>query len=34
MNIKQILSEATNGALNEEVLSEIENVFNQKASFR
>lgn len=30
MNIKQILSEATNGALNEEVLSEIENVFNQK----
>ena len=30
MDIKQILSEATNGALNEEVLSEIENVFNQK----
>ena len=30
MNIKQILSEATNGALNEEVLSEIENVFEQK----
>jgi len=30
MNIKQILSEATNGTLNEEVLSEIENVFNQK----
>jgi hypothetical protein len=30
MDIKQILSEATNGALNEEVLSEIENVFEQK----
>jgi hypothetical protein len=30
MNIKQILSEATNGTLNKEVLSEIENVFNQK----
>lgn len=30
MNIKQILSEATSGALNEEVLSEIENVFEQK----
>lgn len=30
MDIKQILSEATNGALNEEVLSEIENVFQQK----
>ena len=30
MDIKQILSEATNGALNEEVLSEIEYVFNQK----
>lgn len=32
MDIKQILSEATNGALNEEVLSEIENVFEQKVS--
>tara|TARA_R110001592_G_scaffold268921_1_gene535238 strand:+ start:213 stop:1076 length:864 start_codon:yes stop_codon:yes gene_type:complete len=30
MDIKQILSEATNGALNDEVLSEIENVFEQK----
>lgn len=30
MDIKQILSEATNGALNQEVLSEIENVFEQK----
>jgi hypothetical protein len=30
MDIKQILSEATNGALNEEVLSEIETVFEQK----
>lgn len=30
MDIKQILSEATGGALNEEVLSEIENVFEQK----
>jgi hypothetical protein len=32
MDIKQILSEATNGALNEEVLSEIENVFEQKVN--
>jgi len=32
MDIKQILSEATNGALNEEVLSEIENVFESKVS--
>ena len=32
MDIKQILSEATNGALNEEVLSEIENVFEKKVS--
>lgn len=32
MDIKQILSEATNGALNEEVLSEIENVFEQKVT--
>ena len=32
MDIKQILSEATNGALNEEVLSEIENVFESKMS--
>jgi len=32
MDIKQILSEATNGALNEEVLSEIENVFDQKVN--
>ena len=34
MDIKQILSEATNGALNEEVLSEIENVFEQKINTR
>ena len=34
MDIKQILSEATNGALNEEVLSEIENVFEQKINDR
>ena len=34
MDIKQILSEATNGALNEEVLSEIENVFEQKVNDR
>jgi hypothetical protein len=32
MDIKQILSEATNGALNEEVLSEIENVFEKKVN--
>ena len=32
MDIKQILSEATDGALNEEVLSEIENVFEQKVN--
>jgi hypothetical protein len=32
MDIKQILSEATNGALNDEVLSEIENVFEKKVS--
>ena len=32
MDIKQILSEATNGALNEEVLSEIENVFESKVT--
>ena len=32
MDIKQILSEATNGTLNEEVLSEIENVFESKVS--
>ena len=32
MDIKQILSEATGGALNEEVLSEIENVFEQKVN--
>ncbi len=32
MDIKQILSEATNGALNEEVLSEIENVFENKVN--
>ena len=34
MDIKKILSEATNGALNEEVLSEIENVFEQKINDR
>jgi hypothetical protein len=34
MDIKQILSEATNGALNEEVLSEIEKVFEQKINDR
>jgi len=34
MDIKQILSEATNGALNDEVLSEIENVFEQKINDR
>ena len=32
MDIKQILSEATNGALNDEVLSEIENVFEKKVN--
>lgn len=32
MDIKKILSEATDGALNEEVLSEIENVFEQKVN--
>lgn len=32
MDIKQILSEATNGALNGKVLSEIENVFEQKVN--
>lgn len=32
MDIKQILSEATNGALNEDVLSEIENVFEKKVN--
>ena len=32
MDIKQILSEATNGALNEEVLSEIETVFENKVT--
>ena len=34
MDIKKILSEATDGALNEEVLSEIENVFEQKVNDR
>lgn len=32
MDIKQILSEATDGALNDEVLSEIENVFEEKVN--
>tara|TARA_R110002012_G_scaffold97599_1_gene234385 strand:- start:1163 stop:2041 length:879 start_codon:yes stop_codon:yes gene_type:complete len=32
MDIKKILSEATDGALNEEVLSEIENVFESKVN--
>ena len=34
MDIKQILAEATDGALNDEVLSEIENVFEQKVNDR
>ena len=34
MDIKKILSEATDGALNEDVLSEIENVFEQKVNDR
>ena len=34
MDIKQILKEATDGALNEEVLSEIETVFESKVNDR
>ena len=33
-DIKKILGEATNGALNEEVLSEIEKVFETKINDR